>query len=455
MKNFKFISALLLVVLLGSITYAQENSPTQGVYNYYPEWIKGEYSSLDDIEQAYGILPEDKIFLDSAASGMMNAFDKFVRGEMPYNDFINYGASVHSSYPGNISDGYHKGMSQYLRKSFIKSKHPASVLGIGYSYTGNDIRFFFSEEFELEGTKRRVPEDLYNAAQFVKKSISQAKLKDGSLSEFEKVRRVHDIMVLSYEYDKTLKKYYPNEMIMTGEGVCQAYTLLFDLYMRELGIESGVIWGTFNGGGHTWNTVKLNGQWYNVDVTHDDPIWTGAPRPMTVVYNCFLVSDSNPEFSKGRVRDINSPGECFSDYPGVSRDMRNYTEKEKVGLLNGEGLEEEKISLELIKKILNGEEIEGREGTYEPMHVWTVTLNDTVSEEQLVKGKIFMFDKDGRFFPVSLSFGNNKREIKIIPLKPYEQGNFYYVVLMNLKSVSDKKMTKIFWKKVWYDPNIK
>lgn len=42
--------------------------------------------------------------------------------------------------------------------------------------------------------------------------------------------------------------------------------------MDMLGIENGTVSGEAGDEQHIWNTVKLDDQWYHVDVTWDDPI---------------------------------------------------------------------------------------------------------------------------------------------------------------------------------------
>ncbi|WP_026524056.1 MULTISPECIES: leucine-rich repeat protein [unclassified Butyrivibrio] len=50
-------------------------------------------------------------------------------------------------------------------------------------------------------------------------------------------------------------------------AVCDGYSAGFEMIMDSLGIDSMVIGGIGNGGGHAWNIVKLDGRWYEVDTT--------------------------------------------------------------------------------------------------------------------------------------------------------------------------------------------
>ncbi len=91
---------------------------------------------------------------------------------------------------------------------------------------------------------------------------------DNDMTEFEKVMAVHDYMVLHYEYDESLTISDISIMI-TKTGVCQSYSYAFKHLMDELGIDC-----TFVASDemlHSWNLVKVDGYWYHIDLTWDDP----------------------------------------------------------------------------------------------------------------------------------------------------------------------------------------
>jgi len=92
---------------------------------------------------------------------------------------------------------------------------------------------------------------------------------DESMTDFEKVMTVHDYMVLHYEYDYTYSN-YDITIMMTKKGVCMAYTMAFMHLMNELGIECQYI-ASNESMDHAWNLVKIDGEWYHIDLTWDDP----------------------------------------------------------------------------------------------------------------------------------------------------------------------------------------
>ena len=101
--------------------------------------------------------------------------------------------------------------------------------------------------------------------------IDQLKL-DGK-TDFEKIRTIHDWVTHRINYDYTYSRAYPYEALRDGVGVCQAYALLTQRLMITAGIDCRYISGnvTTSSMGHAWNIVKLDGQYYHVDTTWDDP----------------------------------------------------------------------------------------------------------------------------------------------------------------------------------------
>ncbi len=96
-----------------------------------------------------------------------------------------------------------------------------------------------------------------------------AQVKPG-MSDVEKILAVHDYIVLNYEYDLTYSIYDDEEFFRNKRGVCQAYTMAFGAIMDELNIKwEYVISDAMD---HAWNMVYLDGEWYHVDVTWDDPV---------------------------------------------------------------------------------------------------------------------------------------------------------------------------------------
>ncbi len=92
------------------------------------------------------------------------------------------------------------------------------------------------------------------------------------MSDFEKVMTVHDYMVLNYTYNTSDVMH--SIFIMTEKvGVCMGYALTFNHLMNVLGIESTYVSSPPEYMNHAWNLVKIDGEWYHIDVTFDDPTY--------------------------------------------------------------------------------------------------------------------------------------------------------------------------------------
>lgn len=115
-------------------------------------------------------------------------------------------------------------------------------------------------------------------------------LVDESWSDLEKVLFVHDYLAAHYEYDLTYSIYDTYHFFAENTGVCQAYTLAYTAILQEMNLDVSYV--SSSNLNHIWNVVKLDGSWYHVDVTHDDPVkdYIGVSR-----HGHFLRSDSGLE----------------------------------------------------------------------------------------------------------------------------------------------------------------
>lgn len=95
----------------------------------------------------------------------------------------------------------------------------------------------------------------------------------------QKALYLHDYIATHGQYDTISKVDVKNKiderrrdaygMLIDGIGVCQGYTLAYRLLLKEVGIDSGTV--TSDSMNHVWNLIQIDGNWYHVDVTWDDP----------------------------------------------------------------------------------------------------------------------------------------------------------------------------------------
>ena len=89
-------------------------------------------------------------------------------------------------------------------------------------------------------------------------------------SSREKERQVHDSLMEMAEYvlDAPMNQSAYSALV-EGRSVCAGYARAFQYLMQQLGIPCYYCTG-FAGEDHAWNIIKLDGNYYNVDVTWDD-----------------------------------------------------------------------------------------------------------------------------------------------------------------------------------------
>lgn len=102
-------------------------------------------------------------------------------------------------------------------------------------------------------------------------------------SQYDKEKYVHDALMELAEYDLAAPmNQSAYSALVGGRSVCAGYARAFQYMMQQLGIPCYYCTG-YAGEDHAWNIVKLDGDYYNVDVTWDD---TEEPT-----YNFFNKSD--------------------------------------------------------------------------------------------------------------------------------------------------------------------
>ena len=111
---------------------------------------------------------------------------------------------------------------------------------------------------------------------------------DIGLTDFRKALIIHDKMIVDYQYKSIGDlSYTAYGALVNKKAVCEGYTRAYCYLLSKVGIESKCI--NIEKKAHCWNFVKVNGCWYHVDVTSDDPM------PDTcgyVSHKYFLISDS-------------------------------------------------------------------------------------------------------------------------------------------------------------------
>lgn len=116
------------------------------------------------------------------------------------------------------------------------------------------------------------------------------------MSTRDKIKAIHDYIINHTEYDtlktknindKTYRSNTAYGVLIEGYGICSGYSDAMKLFLDKLNIINYKI----SNDQHIWNLVYLDGTWYHLDLTWDDPV---SDKNITRD-NYFLITTKNLE----------------------------------------------------------------------------------------------------------------------------------------------------------------
>ena len=223
-----------------------------------------------------------------------------------------------------------------------------------YSYDNPDVFYiefgnlYLNIETTTRGSKKtyKVVINAGNNTNYLTKEFSSEERVKTAINEIENVRAyfiqnkrdntydniklVHDYLVESIEYDQTVSQtniYDIYGALVKKESVCEGYAKSFKYLMDSVEIPSVIVAGegTNSEGStenHAWNYVELDGKWYAIDCTWDDPIIIGGGKlSNSAKYKYFLKGESEFNQSHFPSGQFTENGKVF-EYPPLS--INNY-----------------------------------------------------------------------------------------------------------------------------------
>lgn len=120
------------------------------------------------------------------------------------------------------------------------------------------------------------------------------KLITPSMSDFDKIRKIHDYIINQTSYDQEKEKTAENTYVHKSNtaygaliekiALCGGYTDAMALFLEKMNIPNYRI----SSDNHIWNLVYINNEWKHLDLTWDDPIDPTGKNLLT--HDFFLVS---------------------------------------------------------------------------------------------------------------------------------------------------------------------
>ena len=335
--------ALAFTENLGNITTATSNEKTVEDDIEVPEIVENPISSIENnnsnTNTDYSNVQVDKYFynqLDEKSRIIYRAFESNKEQMKTGTYQIELGTSFsdilsQSSGQEKLGEYYQSAIEAYTydnpeifylspKKMYLNiettTRGGVSTYNV-YINSGNEVNYLTDE---------------FNSKQSIDQATAQIEqmknqiIQNRTGNTYEDVKMVHDYLVDNISYDSSLSKqniYNIYGALVNRECVCEGYARAFKYLLDELNIPCVMVIGTgTNSQGetenHAWNYVQLNGNWYAVDTTWDDPVVIGGGTASEESrYKYFLVGREVIDQDHSPSGQFTEGGKIFS-YPNVT-----------------------------------------------------------------------------------------------------------------------------------------
>ncbi len=176
-------------------------------------------------------------------------------------------------------------------------------------YVSSSYRYYYNQSsqqvtavvpcYAMSQGEIEAAQAIFNAG--VQKALREV---DPSMPDLQKALTIHDYICAYAIYPQIYDEngYYSEALDLDiyhsaygffkdCTAVCAGYSLTFSYLMHQLGIDCE--YASSGDMEHAWNKVKIDGNWYNVDITYDNADMVDAENTYGLAYHsCFLKSDA-------------------------------------------------------------------------------------------------------------------------------------------------------------------
>ena len=277
------------------------------------------YNQLDETSKTiYKALESNKENMKSGTYRIDfgDSFSDILNGENGQDELGDYYQSAIEAYTYDNPDVFYLSPN----KMYLNVETTTSASNITYNVyinCGNENNYF-ADEF----TSQEQVENAIEKVEYVKDILLRRKTGD----DYEDIKMVHDYLVDNIEYDTSISAdniYDVYGALVNRVAVCEGYARSFKYILDEMGIPCVLVIGTgTNSRGeierHAWNYVELQGNWYAVDCTWDDPIIVGSGSVSKSSKYKYFLKGSSEFYSDHTPSGQFTPGGKEFSYPTLS-----------------------------------------------------------------------------------------------------------------------------------------
>jgi hypothetical protein len=285
MRNFILAVGMFMIILVSFCAIDKDN------IEYY--------FVSKSIEHKYGTTSENAYFLEDNFNYVDNYTEAKISSRKELLDslyyIINSGQTYAEKYcdieyTNCISDLESIVNDNEILSTFNNFTHPYnSFESIEFSHNDRTITISINHTYNND--------DINTINNIVDEVISEKITND--MTTKEKIKVIHDYIIDIADYDSlksnnindtTYKSNTAYGVLVQGKGICSGYSDTMAIFLDKLNIINYKISTT----DHIWNFVYVDGAWYHLDLTWDDPI---SDKNISRD-KFFLITTSNLEYIK-------------------------------------------------------------------------------------------------------------------------------------------------------------
>lgn len=277
----KFITFLILVSILGITFYFREDISIFYLTHFSTEdkVIELDYKNEYYRDFYYNYVHETNDFNVKNKEQLIDIYYSIINSGIDKFTFY-----CSKSYEDCITDVTSLANNQVILSNINSFVHPYN------SFSSIETKYDSLRRVTLKINKSYTDEQIKEINEKVQEVVDN-KVKD-TKDKREIIKIVHDYIINNSKYDsqksdKNIDMYASNIAygpLLQGYGLCGGYTDAMAIFLDYFDIPNYKVISE----NHVWNAVYLDGKWYHLDVTWDDPVMKDGSDALE--YSFFLIT---------------------------------------------------------------------------------------------------------------------------------------------------------------------
>lgn len=282
----KFIKFLILIVILGTTYYYRQEINTFYLEHFQPQKKNVTLNDKNQYykDESYNYVQTTNDFLAKDKQHLLNIYYTIINSGIDQFTFY-----CSKEYENCLNDVVEIANNKTTLSSINSFVHPFN------SFSNIETKYDTLGKITIKVNKSYTEEQI-NAINDKVDDIINKELKNTSEKK-EIVKLAHNYIINHSKYDsdksdKNINNYLSSIAygpLLQGYGICGGYTDAMAIILDRFNIPNFKIISE----NHIWNAVKIDGKWYHLDLTWDDPVTSDGSDVLE--YNFFLITTKELE----------------------------------------------------------------------------------------------------------------------------------------------------------------